>query len=446
MTGLTALCIQMMLTLDIGEVLRPNYGLRHFRTLLMAPYRRLPLIVPAGFTATWSNTDLAGCWLPRTETGKLRAPDQPWMISLGRREVPAHRWMYQWIHGVVLAPSQIVRHRCPGRRSCCNPAHLILGTTGANNADRRTQRSGGWIPERPDLPTGWMEMISLHLHGWSAEAERASLLAYVMRRTVPDANGCRCLDGCTDRYRSLSLRLDLDDPLTWERAAHRAVAAAYVRWDGRRPRPEVVEHLCDVKGCIEPSHLKASTAADNLAAAIARHRHPRGSQHPNSVASPEIKAQIRRRVRAGESQASCARHFGISESAIYQIVTQPDAEVDSIEPPVSRRRTHPQALRSRVIANARATGDPASVVARRFGLSAWTVRGWLRGGPGAREAIRRRQERIRQQILRGLTNRKIAEMEGVSESYVSMIRNGHRGRSTHRPRVAARPSGAAAER
>jgi transposase-like protein len=429
MTGLPPRCIEMLLTIDTGEVLPPNYRLRHFRTLLMAPYKRLPLIVPAGFDAKWSGADLAACWLPRTETGKLRAPDRPWMISLGRREMPAHRWMYQWIHDIALSPAQVVRHRCPDARSCCNPAHLIAGTIGQNNADRHTQRTGGWISERPNLPGGWMNMIALHLNGWSSEAERASLLAYVMRRTTPDANGCRCLDGWTSRYRSLSLRLDLADPLTWESLGHRAVAAAYAGWDGRSPRPEVVEHLCDVKGCLEPSHLIASTAADNLAAAIERRRHPRGSSHPNSVATPELKVEIRRWVRAGRSQSSCARALGISKSAIYNIVTRPDADVDPVEPPITHRRTHPRTVRDRVVAHARATGDPTSVVAGRFGLPAPTVRGWLRGEGGGREAIHRRQDRIRMHVNHGLTNHAIAELEGVSDSYVSMIRNGHRGRS-----------------
>ena len=54
-------------------------------------------------------------------------------IRLGAKALRPHREAYQFTYG-MFADDLAVLHRCDDP-SCCNPAHLWLGTIAANNAD-----------------------------------------------------------------------------------------------------------------------------------------------------------------------------------------------------------------------------------------------------------------------------------------------------------------------
>lgn len=53
----------------------------------------------------------------------------------GQRLVAAHRAVYERFVGPI-PDGLIVRHRCDNP-PCCNPAHLVVGTTADNQRDRR---------------------------------------------------------------------------------------------------------------------------------------------------------------------------------------------------------------------------------------------------------------------------------------------------------------------
>jgi hypothetical protein len=61
-------------------------------------------------------------------------------LSMSRKITGAHRVAYYLHHGVHPG-DLIVRHKCDNP-SCCNPAHLELGTIADNNRD--TRERGRW--------------------------------------------------------------------------------------------------------------------------------------------------------------------------------------------------------------------------------------------------------------------------------------------------------------
>lgn len=85
-----------------------------------------------------------------------------------------------------------------------------------------------------------------------------------------------------------------------------------------------VLHKCDVRACIEPTHLFLGTPKDNMQDKIRKGRgfipdpttHVRGTEHPFAILNERRVRLIRA---SAESAAAAARRYGVSKSAIKAV-------------------------------------------------------------------------------------------------------------------------------
>jgi hypothetical protein len=79
----------------------------------------------------------------RTDTGCIETPtlDARRVRFMGR-QMPAYRFVFCILNGVVAGYDDVVRHRCNNRR-CINPDHLELGSRGENLQDERDFSANG---------------------------------------------------------------------------------------------------------------------------------------------------------------------------------------------------------------------------------------------------------------------------------------------------------------
>ena len=115
-------------------------------------------------------------------------------------------------------------------------------------------------------------------------------------------------------------------------AAHRV---SYELHHGPIPPGMFVCHKCDVKACVNPTHLFVATHAQNMADMIAKGRHKtpavteghriaglklRGEGQPLAKLTSASVAAIRARRAAGELQRHLALEFGVSTAQISRII------------------------------------------------------------------------------------------------------------------------------
>jgi hypothetical protein len=98
--------------------------------------------------------------------------------------------------------------------------------------------------------------------------------------------------------------------------AHRFI---YERVFGRLlPKIEVM-HSCDNRRCVALQHLSPGAHQFNLLDAANKGRTPQGAKNGQSKLTVRQVRAIRRRVAAGEPQASVAKRFGISQWHVSDI-------------------------------------------------------------------------------------------------------------------------------
>ena len=81
-------------------------------------------------------------------------------------------------------------------------------------------------------------------------------------------------------------------------------------------------HHCDNPGCVNPAHLFAGTATDNMRDSARKGRRPnfKGVRHPQAKLSLRDCYEIRELKLAGVSNRIIQKRFNISLGPIYQII------------------------------------------------------------------------------------------------------------------------------
>lgn len=96
-----------------------------------------------------------------------------------------------------------------------------------------------------------------------------------------------------------------------------------------RPIEGMALHSCDVRPCINPSHLREGTNAENMADAMERGRwsppprneHLIGSKQHTAKLTEVGVAEIRRRYAAGEPRSALAKEYGVHVTTICRAIS-----------------------------------------------------------------------------------------------------------------------------
>lgn len=138
--------------------------------------------------------------------------------------------------------------------------------------------------------------------------------AGIERRSTPEPNtGCWLWTGFIRKngyggVTSRSLGIGLAHRLSW------AVSC------GSIPDGLFVCHRCDNRACVNPRHLFLGTQTENMGDCRAKGRTALGERHGRSKLTSDQVLGIRAAVSAGETQASQAKKFEVSRSAVNLIV------------------------------------------------------------------------------------------------------------------------------
>lgn len=134
-------------------------------------------------------------------------------------------------------------------------------------------------------------------------------LLYVDAKT-----NCWLFKGClnTNGYGRFNLNGKL-----WN--AHRL---AYEHFLAVIPDELQVCHKCDVKNCVNPSHLFLGTSQDNQDDKVFKNRQAKGSHNGRAKLTEEDVIEIRRLGAKGERHVDIAKLFGVTQSVTSNIINR----------------------------------------------------------------------------------------------------------------------------
>jgi len=98
--------------------------------------------------------------------------------------------------------------------------------------------------------------------------------------------------------------------------AHRL---AYEMQKGVIPDSLQILHSCDNPSCVNPSHLRVGTSADNARDKVQRDRQLKGEQIHNSRLTVRTVREIRQYLASGLSPLNIAKWFGVHRITIHDI-------------------------------------------------------------------------------------------------------------------------------
>lgn len=116
----------------------------------------------------------------------------------------------------------------------------------------------------------------------------------------------------------------------WMAETKRLKSAHHVAWQmncGQWPPDDMqLLHKCDVRNCVRPDHLFVGTAQDNMIDKVQKGRHGGGQRAGVPTRRPLTATKVldirQRYAAAGETRASLARAFDVTESCIRSVVNR----------------------------------------------------------------------------------------------------------------------------
>lgn len=134
----------------------------------------------------------------------------------------------------------------------------------------------------------------------------------------PDANGCRHWLGYINPQNGYGqVTMSRADA---KRFGSRIVTAPVVSATlalGDRPAGMVVLHSCDVRSCVEPTHLRWGTQEENNREAWDRGRQATGERHHQAKLNDEQVRDAIARCRRGHHVPTVAESVGVDPSTLY---------------------------------------------------------------------------------------------------------------------------------
>jgi len=96
--------------------------------------------------------------------------------------------------------------------------------------------------------------------------------------------------------------------------------AAYFYEHGEKP-DDIIMHLCDEPGCVNPSHLAAGDQEENMSDASNKGRMANGESHPDAELTEDDVRKIRKKYKAGGvTYSELAEEYDVHETTIGWIV------------------------------------------------------------------------------------------------------------------------------